>query len=213
MRGRWITYSQDELAWVKAFSTEPRAIAHALFVQVWNRPDVSLVNFHALCKRQGWTTGRTGQFVKGVCRDDNPSRKGHHPAGCEKGWFQKGVRQGVAQRMYKAIGTERITHEGYIERKINDDLPFKNRWKSVQRIEWEAVHGPVPAGHTLKCLDGNKTNTSPANWACIPRAMLPRLNGKYGRDYDTAPAELRPVIMSIVKLEHAARTMKKDAAA
>ena len=211
MRGSRIPYSQDELAWIKASSDKARAEAHALFVQVWNRPDVSLINFSALCKRKGWFTGRTGQFVQGVRRDDNPSRKGHHPAGCEKGWFQKGIRQGVARRLYKPIGTERITKDGYIERKVNDDLPLQKRWQPVQRIEWEAINGPLPEGHSLKCLDGNRQNVDPSNWIAIPRAMLPRLNGRYGRDYETAPAELKPVIMAIARLEHAAREQKDPA--
>ena len=212
MRGSTIPYSQDELAWIKAYSTEPRTEAHALFVQVWNRPDVSLTNFHALCKRMGWKTGRTGQFVKGVRRADNPARKGHHAAGCEKGWFQKGVRGSMATRLYKPIGTERITKDGYIERKVNDDLPLQKRWQPVQRIAWEAINGPLPEGHSLKCLDGNRQNVDPSNWIAIPRALLPRLNGIHGRDYDKAPAELQPLILAITQLEHAARTAAKDVA-
>jgi hypothetical protein len=212
MRGSTIPYSQDELAWIKAYSIEPRTEAHALFVQVWNRPDVSLTNFHALCKRMGWKTGRTGQFVKGVRRADNPARKGHHAAGCEKGWFQKGVRGGMATRLYKPIGTERITKDGYIERKVNDDLPLQKRWQPVQRIAWEAINGPLPDGHSLKCLDGNRQNVDPSNWIAIPRALLPRLNGIHGRDYDKAPAELQPLILAITQLEHAARTAAKDVA-
>jgi hypothetical protein len=43
--------------------------------------------------------------------------------------------------------------------------------------------------------------------------MLPRLNGKgsRGRDYDTAPAELKPTIMAVAKLEHgvAAKSKRK----
>jgi hypothetical protein len=210
MRGQRISYSQDELAWIKGRSTEPRATAHELFVQVWNRPDVSLINFSALCKRNGWTTGRTGQFVQGVRRDDNPARKGYSPAGCEKGWFKKGIRQGVATRLHQPIGTLRVTKDGYIERKVNDDLPLRKRWQAVHRLEWEAIHGPVPTGHALKCLDGDKTNTAPANWTAIPLALLPRLNGRYGRDYDASPPELKPTIMAIAKLEHKARTARAD---
>lgn len=44
--------------------------------------------------------------------------------------------------------------------------------------------------------------------------LLPRLNGIYGRGYDKAPGELKPVIMAVSKLEHKARTarQKKDQA-
>ena len=53
-----------------------------------------------------------------------------------------------------------------------------------------AADGPVPDGHRLKCLDGDKTNCDPSNWEAVPMALAPRLNGRFGRGYDTAPAEL-----------------------
>jgi len=209
MKGRWIHYSADELAWIKACADQPRAATHALFVEIYRRPDVSLSNFNSLCKRNGWLTGRSGQFVGGERRADNPSRKGFAPPGCEKGWFKPGVRQGVATRLYKPIGTERLCKNGYRQRKVNDDLPLQARWRFVHLIEWEAVNGPLPEGHALKCLDNNKLNTSPSNWACIPRALLPRLNGRFGRGYDQAPDEVKPTIMAIAQLEHKAREARK----
>lgn len=209
MKGRTIRYSDEELAWIKACSDLPRKELHELFVQIFGRQDVSLTNLNALCKRHGWLTGRTGQFVKGEKRADNPARKGYAPPGCEKGWFRKGERRGVATKLYQPIGTERISKDGYRERKVNDDLPLNRRWRAVHLIEWEAINGPLPAGHALKCLDGDKANTSPSNFACVPRALLPRLNGRFGRDYDAAPAELKPTILAIAKLEHKAREARK----
>jgi hypothetical protein len=77
-------------------------------------------------------------------------------------------------------------------------------------IEWEAANGPLPRDHALKCLDGNRLNTDPANWACIPRALLPRLAGRWRRAYDTAPPELRPTLLAIATLEHAAREARRN---
>lgn len=34
------------------------------------------------------------------------------------------------------------------------------------------------------------------------------LNGRFGRDYDTAPSELKPTILAIAKLEHKARELR-----
>ncbi|QIG80073.1 hypothetical protein [Stakelama tenebrarum] len=45
----------------------------------------------------------------------------------------------------------------------------------------------------------------PDNWTMIPRAMLPRLNGRFGRNYDAAPTDLKPTILAIAELEHRAR--------
>ncbi|WWT39568.1 HNH endonuclease [Microcystis phage Mae-JY02] len=208
MKGRAIHYSADELGWIKAMSDEPRRETHALFVEIWKRPDVSLSNLNSLCKRMGWMTGRTGQFVKGQ-PSHNAGKKGLRYAGSEKGWFRKGERSGVAVKLYQPIGTERITKDGYRQRKVNDDMPLQRRWRMVQLIEWEAVNGPLPEGHVLKCLDGDKTNCAPSNWVSIPRAMLPRLNGRFGRDFDAAPAEVKPTLLAIAKLEHAAREAKQ----
>jgi hypothetical protein len=52
----------------------------------------------------------------------------------------------------------------------------------------------------LKCK-GDCLNTDPSNWELIPRALLPRLSGRFGRGYDDAPSELKPTIMAVVKLE------------
>jgi hypothetical protein len=207
MKGQWINYTEAELSWIKACSDQPRAETHALFVDIFNRPDVSLANFNALCKRKGWMTGRTGCFQKGQIAHN--AGKPFKPSGSEKGWFKPGVRQGVAVKLYQPIGTERVSKDGYRERKVNDDLPLQARWRAVHLVEWEAVNGPLPKGHALKCLDGDKTNTDPSNWTCIPRGILPRLNGRFGRGYDTAPAELKPTLLAIAKLEHKAREAGK----
>ena len=165
-------------------------------------------NLHALRKRKGWKTGRTGRFEPGQV-SHNKGRKGVCPPGCEKGWFKPGVRQGVATKLYQPIGTERTSKDGYLERKIHDGMPLQSRWRAVHLIRWEDANGPVPAGHALKCLDGDRTNTDPSNWEAVPRGLLPRLNGIYGRGYDAAPAELKPTIMAIAKLEHAVRKGKR----
>lgn len=74
---------------------------------------------------------------------------------------------------------------------------------SLYRWLWEQANGPVPEGHALKCLDGNRLNTDPSNWTAVPRALLPRLNGRHGRRYDQAPDELKPVIMATARLKQA----------
>lgn len=207
MKGAAISYSADELTWIKVHSDLPRAELHALFVQVFRRQDVSQQNLHALCKRNGWLTGRTGRFEKGQA----PRNQDYLPKMIEAGKatrFKKGCRSGRANALYQPIGTERISREGYRERKINDDMPFYRRWRAVHLIEWEALYGPLPEGECLKNLSGDKTNTDPTNYVAVPRALLPRLNGRFGRDYDNAPDELKPTLMAIAKLEHKARELR-----
>jgi len=209
MRGSSIDYSDDELAWIEARQTMPRREAHAAFCATFGRTDVSFANFKALCTRKGWKTGRTGRIEKGNIPANKgkpcpPGKGGRHPNAIAT-QFRKGLRQGIAIRLYKPIGTERLSKDGYLERKTNDDMPLQGRWRAVHLVEWEAVNGPIPKGHCLKCLDGNKLNTSPSNWALIPRALLPRLGGRYGFKFDAAAPEVRPSMMAVAKLKHAAK--------
>lgn len=207
MKGRAIAYTQAELDWVRDNCTLPRKDLHARFVATFGRGDVTLQNLASLCKRNGWLTGRDGRFQDGK-PSWNKGAKGLRFPGSEKGWFRKGSRNGVAAEKYQPIGTERLSKDGYLERKIHDGMPLQSRWRAVHLVEWEKLNGPVPEGHALKCLDGDRTNTDPANWTLVPRALLPRLAGKSGRDYDNAPADLKPLIMATARLEQAARDAK-----
>lgn len=90
--------------------------------------------------------------------------------------FKPGERRGVAVDLYKPIGSERISKDGYRQRKINDDFPPQRRWRAVHLIEWEAINGPVPAGHALVFKDGDKTNITLDNLELITRAELMRRN-------------------------------------
>jgi hypothetical protein len=209
MKGRAIRYSLDELAFIYLRREMPRARLHADFVAWFGRQDVTIVHLHALCKRRGWLSGRTGRFAKGAVPVNKgkpcpPGRGGRHP-NARATQFRKGERRGVAVRLYKPIGTERVSRDGYVERKIHDRLPLQSRWRAVHLIEWERINGPLPKGHALKCLDGDRTNVHPSNWEAIPRALLPRLNGRFGRGYDSAPAAVKPTILAVAKLEHGAR--------
>ena len=210
MKGRQIIYTPSELQWIEARKSEPRRALHAAFVAEWNRYDVNFDNFKALCTRKGWKTGRTGCFEKGAI-PPNKGKKGICAPGSEKGWFKPGRRGGRAKDNYKPIGTERVAKGGYIQRKVNDDLPLQRRWRMVHVINWEARHGPIPEGHALKCRDGNRQNTDAGNWELVPRAILPRLAAaKKGINYDEAAPELRPTLMAAARLEHAIREARKD---
>lgn len=215
MKGRRIPYSAAEMTWLEEHRLLPIADYHAAFIAAFSRADVAAVNLHSLRKRKGWKTGRTGQFVKGQeplnkGKRCEPGQGGRHP-NAQRTQFKPGVRQGVAVRLYKPIGTERLSKEGYRERKIHDGLPLQSRWRAIHLINWEAVNGPLPKGMCLKCLDGNRTNCDPANWKAISRGLLPRLNGgkaTKGIAYDSAPAELKPTVLALAELGQAMKVAR-----
>lgn len=216
MKGQPIRYSAEELAWLEANHKLPIREYHTAFIAAFARDDVSAAHLHALRQRKGWKTGRDGKFRPGQAAHNKgkacaPGEGGHHPR-ARANWFKPGWRQGAAARRHKPIGAERII-DGYLERKVHDGLPLHSRWQAVHRLNWEAVNGPVPEGHALKCLDGNRLNVDPANWIAVPRALLPRLAGgnrhKPKLAYDDASPEVRPLILAVARLEHAARQKRR----
>lgn len=272
MRGQRIRYSAEELTWVKARSDMPRADLHALFVQVWSRPEITLDNIKSLCVRKGWSAGPDGRRrLKGQYRvisaDEaqwlrenhrlsssqvGPALRAAFPDGAQPTdaaiarWrkrnglrtgndakFKPGMtpwskgkklgpnpkaaatqfKPGQKPHNAKPIGYESLNPDGYVLICVDRPSPFypdhATHMAFKHRELWEAKNGPVPEGFALKCLDGVRTNCDPSNWQAVPLGMLSRLHGKSGRDYDRAPAELKPIIMATAKLEHAAREARK----
>jgi len=90
--------------------------------------------------------------------------------------FKPGERRGIASKIYQPIGTERISKDGYLERKINDDFPIHRRWRAVHLLAWEAANGPLPDGHAICFRDGNKQNRALENLELVSRTELMRRN-------------------------------------
>lgn len=77
---------------------------------------------------------------------------------CRRTQFKKGAMAGAAQHNYVPVGSERISKDGYLERKVTDDHPVPaRRWMGVHRIVWEAANGSVPPGHAVAFLQGRRT--------------------------------------------------------
>jgi hypothetical protein len=210
MRGRAIGYEPEELAWIEARKDMPREDLHAMFCAYWQRDDVSVDAIKGLCTRKGWLTGRTGCFKKGnVSHNKGKPMPAHVKERASRTMFKKGNRP----HTYRGPGHERIdSKDGYVIMIVDEVNPWSgSSTRPVQkhRYLWEQRNGPVPAGHVLKCRDGDKTNTDPENWESVPQAIMPRLNARWnGVKYDDAPAELKPTVMAIARLEYAARQAK-----
>lgn len=103
---------------------------------------------------------RATQFKPG----QTPSNKGLRRPGWAPGrmaetQFKKGSMSGSAQHNYLPIGSERLSRDGYLERKVTDDpsLAPARRWVAVHRIVWEQANGPIPSGHAVAFLPGRKS--------------------------------------------------------
>jgi hypothetical protein len=207
MKGHPIIYSAEEMAWLEANRLMVISAYAVAFNERFGR-DVAAGNLHALRKRKGWKTGRTGFFEKGEVPHNKgktcpPSIGGNHP-NARRTQFTKGN----LPHNTNYLGHERVSKDGYVEISVAETNPhtgFERRYVLKHKHLWEKANGPVPKDHALKCLDTNKQNTDPANWECVPRAMLPRLAGKIGRyrrclAYDDAAPEVRPVLLNVAKL-------------
>jgi hypothetical protein len=200
MKGTWIRYSAEELAWIEEHRDLPRKEAHSAFLALFGRTDVALDNYIGLCKRKGWTTGRTGRFDKGST-PANKGKKMPYNANCARTQFKKGQ----LPHNTKYLGHERVSKDGYTEISIAETNPhtgFERRYVLKHKYLWEQAHGPVPEGMLLKCLDGNRLNTDPSNWTLVPRGALPFMNGHRGPNYNSADPEVRPTILALAKLRH-----------
>lgn len=208
--GKSLIFTEDQVAWLNANASLSRAEVEGAFLTAFPGSSITRAQIVAWRKNHHVPTGRTGRFEKGQV----PPNKGRvmSPelrAKCAPTMFKKGQRP----HTWRGAGHESVDNkDGYVWIIVDETNPhtgaathrvMKHRWL------WEQANGPVPEGHRLKCLDGNKMNTDPSNWEAIPVGLAPRLNGRFGRGYDQAPAELKPTILAIAKLEHKAREARK----
>jgi hypothetical protein len=206
MKGNWITYSAEEIAWLDVNRTLVISEYHRAFCEAFGRHDISAANLHALRKRKGWKTGRTGCFPKGGVPANKGQKMPFNPNSART-QFKKGQRP----HNTNYLGHERITKDGYIEISVDERNPhtgFERRYVQKHRYLWEKINGPVPEGMFLKCLDTNRQNTDPANWELMPRAAQVYIGARFGINYEAAEPEVRPAIIKFAKLKHAAKAAK-----
>jgi len=148
----------------------------------------------AACRlRRGDNAGKQYRFPPGHV-PANKGVKGICYPGAVATQFKPGHRGGRALEVYKPIGTERISKDGYLERKVNDDMPLQRRWRAVHILLWEEANGPLPKGHALAFRDGNKQHIALDNLELLSRAELMLRNTVHN---------LPPEIVEVVQLRAA----------
>ncbi|AZZ92785.1 HNH endonuclease [Hahella sp. KA22] len=206
MRGKWITYSDDELRFIQSCKELTRKELTELFNKTFNR-SLSKENIAALCKRNGWLTGRSGQFEKGA----SPWNTGKSiPAAgrSEETQFKKGNRP----HNHVAIGTEIVTKDGYLKRKIKDDAQTgmsRKNWKFVHIIKWEEYHGKkVPPGHMVRFNDGDLRNFDKDNLVLLSRKENGIIN-KFFAMSDLPPGGTT-ILVALARLKMLATKRQRD---
>jgi hypothetical protein len=142
-------------------------------------------------------TGRTGCFEKGH-KPWNNGTKGQKLTGPNAGTFKKGS----APPNRKPLWDERIcSKDGFILMKVPERDPhtgFPTRYKHKHVWIWEQAHGPVPEGMAVMFIDSDKLHCELDNLMLVTRGELLVLNL---HAYKDTPAELKPSIMALARLE------------
>ncbi|MGC4386948.1 HNH endonuclease signature motif containing protein, partial [Streptococcus suis] len=73
-----------------------------------------------------------------------------------------------------------------------------NVWERVHLLVWREHHGPVPEGHIIVFLDGDKTNVDISNLACVNRSDIAQMNKN--RYFDSDPETTKAAI-GLVQLQ------------
>lgn len=122
--------------------------------------------------RKGDRRGAGTRFQKGT-EPHNKGVKGWQAGGnAETTRFSKGQKS----HNWKPIGSERLTKDGYLQRKVTDTGYPPRDWRMVHVVLWEESNGPLPEGHILVFRNGNVTDIRLDNLECISRAENMRRN-------------------------------------
>lgn len=150
-----------------------------------------------------WTGYHPNSMATRFAPGHVPANKGTRRPGWTRGrmaetQFKKGERRGAANTNWRPVGTVLADSDGYLRIKLREPVlgersGFGNAevWKQLHRLRWEEAHGPVPKGHALRFIDGDRTNCSVDNIECVPRTEMMRRNSVHN---------LPPVLKSTIQL-------------
>lgn len=105
--------------------------------------------------------------------------KGWAPGRMREGQFKPGVRQGIAAKNWRPVGTILADSDGYLRIKVREAQPgeaygFGNVrvWPLLQRHVWTQAHGPIPPGYSVCFRNGDRTDCRLDNLELVSRAEL-----------------------------------------
>lgn len=146
-------------------------------------------------------TAGEAQFKKGFV-PWNKGKKFPGTGGSLETQFQKGQRPSN----WLPIGSERISRDGYLQRKVTDTGVTRRDFVAVHHLVWvEHTGQPVPKGHALIFKDGNKQNLDISNLELLTRADLMRRNS-----VQTLPPEIKAQVHLIAGFNRRLRRIERE---
>lgn len=171
--------------------------------QTANRYGLAKSEAYLASPAAGRTSGRQGigsRFPKGH-KPWNDGMKGWAAPGTERTRFKKGRKP----QNWVPIGSERITKDGYIQRKISEATGTPRDWRGVHILNWEKRNGPLPKGHAVVFKDGDKRNTAYKNLELVTRAELMRRNTVH-----RYPEDVKKLIRTVAALNRRINAREKQ---
>lgn len=154
--------------------------------------DIELHAFASWCLKRGLRTGRDGRFETGHISHPDAGPKGPNGTSFKKG--HKSVRT-------LPDGTRRSTRNTRIV-----EIKVDGEWYNELRYHYEQLNGPVPDGHYVTAMDGDRTNFAPENMVLLTVAEHTALNNY--RRWITKHPEARPAMIALAKISQATKTTR-----
>lgn len=148
-----------------------------------------LASEHSGRLRQGHESGVATRFQKG-----NATWNKGKPFAAGGRSTETQFASGRLPHNHVPIGTEVMATDGYLKVKVAEP----NAWEWTHRRNWEAVHGPIPAGLLLVFKNGDHNNCTVDNLELITRGELMRRNTIH-----RYPEDLKTTIRQLGKLKRA----------
>lgn len=106
-------------------------------------------------------------------------KKGHKTWNAGMKGFKSGGRSAETQfkpgrkpHSWKPIGSERLTKDGYLQRKMTDTGYPPRDWVFVHHLIWKEAGNDIPQGFALRFKDGNNKNITLDNLELLSRRQL-----------------------------------------
>lgn len=197
---------EDEEQLVKLYPDTPMAA----LTKVLGRPDHAIYRKAAQLKLRRSDAYMASEHACRLRKEDNPGqeyrfKKGHTPwnhgmtglpsnGRAASTQFKPGSKPGN----WLPIGSVRTSQDGYQQRKVSDTGYPPRDWIGIHILVWEELNGPIPPGHCVCFIDGNKSNLDPTNLELLTRAERMRRNTIH-----RYPPELKGTIRQLSQLKRA----------